>query len=65
MKETEGEPMILRRAKAFAAASRLFRSKFFPTSLFVGWIGGSPQAVPVGAEQLGTRLEIEIDRYNS
>lgn len=63
MKETEGEPMILRRAKAFAAAVAAFPVEIFPDEPFVGWIGGSPQAVPVGAEQLGARLEIEIDRY--
>ena len=63
MKETEGEPMILRRAKAFAAAVEAFPVEIFPDEPFVGWIGGSPQAIPVGAEQLGARLEIEIDHY--
>jgi formate C-acetyltransferase len=63
MKETEGEPMVLRRAKAFAAAVAAFPVEIFPDEPFVGWIGGSPQAIPVGAEQLGARLEIEIDHY--
>jgi pyruvate formate-lyase/glycerol dehydratase family glycyl radical enzyme len=63
MKETEGEPMVLRRAKAFAAAVEAMPVEIFPDEPFVGWIGGSPTAIPVGAEQLGARLEIEIDHY--
>lgn len=63
MKQTEGEPMVLRRAKSFAAAVEAFPVKIFPDEPFVGWIGGSPTAVTVGAEQLGSRLEIEIDHY--
>ncbi len=63
MKETEGEPMVLRRAKAFAAAVAAFPVEIFPDEPFVGWIGGGPTDVPVGAEQLGARLEIEIDHY--
>lgn len=63
MKQTEGDPMVLRRAKAFAAAVEAFPVEIFPDEPFVGWIGGSPTAVPVGAEQLGARLEIEIDHY--
>ncbi|MFW6052691.1 MAG: pyruvate formate lyase family protein [Desulfosalsimonas sp.] len=63
MKATEGEPMVLRRAKAFAAAVEAFPTEIFPDEPFVGWLGGSPTAVPVGAEQLGARLEIEIDHY--
>ena len=63
MKETEGEPMVLRRAKAFAAAVEAFPVEIFPDEPFVGWIGGGPTDVPVGAEQLGARLEIEIDAY--
>ncbi len=63
MKETEGEPMVLRRAKAFAAAVREMPVDIFADEPFVGWTGGSPTAMPVGAEQLGARLEIEVDRY--
>ncbi len=63
MKETEGEPMVLRRAKAFAAAVDAFPAEIFPDEPFVGWIGGTPQSVPVGAEQLGMRLELELDHY--
>jgi len=63
MKSTEGEPMVMRRAKAFAAAVEAFPTEIFPDEPFVGWLGGSPTAVPLGAEQLGARLEIEIDHY--
>ncbi|MFX1297203.1 MAG: glycyl radical protein [Promethearchaeota archaeon] len=63
MKETEGEPMILRRAKAFSAAVEAMPVEIFPDEPFVGWIGGSPIAIPVGAEQLGARLEIELNHY--
>lgn len=63
MKETEGEPMVLRRAMAFAAAVEAFPTEIFPDEPFVGWIGGSPVSIPLGAEQLGARLEIEIDHY--
>jgi formate C-acetyltransferase len=63
MKETEGEPMVLRRAKAFAAAVQAMPAVIFPDEPFVGWFSGSPTAISVGAEMLGQRLEIEIDHY--
>lgn len=63
MRQTEGEPMVLRRARAFAAAVEAFPTEIFPDEPFVGWLGGTPTAVPLGAEQLGARLEIEIDHY--
>ncbi|MBN1801973.1 MAG: hypothetical protein JW891_10730 [Candidatus Lokiarchaeota archaeon] len=65
MKETEGEPMVLHRAKAFAAAVEAIPVEIFPDEPFVGWIGGSPTAIPLGAEQLGARLEIELDFYKN
>ncbi|MBU1196429.1 MAG: hypothetical protein KKE62_12015 [Proteobacteria bacterium] len=65
MKATEGEPMVLRRAKAFAASVEAFPVEIFPDEPFVGWIGGNPSGVPVGAEQLGARLEIEVDCYEN
>jgi len=64
MKETEGEPMALRRAKAFTAVVQAMPVDIFPDEPFVGWIAGSPTSVPVCAEQLGARLEIEMDHYN-
>jgi pyruvate formate-lyase/glycerol dehydratase family glycyl radical enzyme len=65
MKESEGEPMVLRRAKAFAAAVDAMPVEIFPDEPFVGWIGGSPITIPVGAEQRGARLEIELDYYKN
>ncbi|HOC46872.1 MAG TPA: pyruvate formate lyase family protein, partial [Syntrophorhabdaceae bacterium] len=63
MKETEGEPMVLRRAKAFAAAVEAMPAEIFPDEPFVGWFAGDPRVIPVGAEQLGARLEIEVECY--
>ena len=63
MKETEGEPMVIRRAKAFAACVQAMPADIFPDEPFVGWFLGSPTAVAVSAEMLGARLEIEIDHY--
>ncbi len=63
MKATEGEPMVLRRGKAFAAAVEAMPAEIFPDEPFFGWFAGTPTAVCIGAEQLGARLEIEIDHY--
>jgi formate C-acetyltransferase len=42
MGETEGEPMVLRRAKAFAAICREVPVEIFDDELLVGWFWGSP-----------------------
>ena len=42
MKETEGEPIITRRAKVFAAAVREFPVYILPDQLIVGSIGAKP-----------------------
>ena len=63
MKATEGEPMELRRGKAFAAATRAIPTDVFDEEPFVGWFAGSPEAMPICAEQLGARLELELDYY--
>jgi formate C-acetyltransferase len=42
MGETEGEPMVLRRAKAFAAICRDIPVEVFDDELLVGWFWGSP-----------------------
>ena len=42
MKETDGEPMVLRRAKAFAAIVREIPVEIFDDELLVGWFWGSP-----------------------
>ena len=40
MRDTEGEAMILRRAKAFAAVVSEVPIEIFPDEPFVGWISG-------------------------
>ena len=45
MRETEGEPMISRRAKAFAAVVREVPIEIFPDEPFVGWVATEPAAV--------------------
>ena len=63
MKETEGESIYLRRAKAFAAVVREMPEEIFPDELFVGWVAGDPMSVPVCVEQRGRRTEIELDCF--
>lgn len=63
MKDTEGEPMILRRARAFAAVVKAVPVDIFPYEPFVGWVGGDPMSVQISAEQRGSRTEIELDCY--
>ena len=45
MQETEGEPMVTRRAKAFAAIVRERPIEIYPDELLVGWLTGSPSSV--------------------
>lgn len=63
MKETEGEPIFLRRAKSFAAVVQAIPVEIYPDEPFVGWVAGSPTAIPISAEQKGARLELELDYY--
>ncbi|AFM24839.1 glycyl radical protein [Desulfomonile tiedjei] len=63
MKQTEGEPMALRRAKAFAAVVEAAPVDIFPDEPFVGWVAGDPVSVQISAEQRGSRMEIELDHY--
>lgn len=63
MKNSEGEPMELRRGKAFAAAAAAMPTEIFPEEPFVGWFSGSPDSMPLCAEQMGARLELELDHY--
>lgn len=43
LKETEGEPMITRRAKVFAALAREMPIDIYPDELFVGYPGPGPR----------------------
>ena len=42
MKETEGEPMVIRRAKIFAAATREMPIEIMPDELIIGHAGTRP-----------------------
>ena len=48
MKETEGEPMVTRRAKAFAAVVREMPINIAPDELFVGYIASTINSGSVG-----------------
>ncbi len=63
MKETEGEPMALRRGKAFAAVLKEVPVDIFPDEPFVGWVGGDPLSAQISAEQRGARMETELDYF--
>ncbi len=54
MKETEGEPIVTRRAKAFAATVRGVPINIYPDELFVGWLFSEPR---------GTEFPVEGGRY--
>jgi pyruvate formate-lyase/glycerol dehydratase family glycyl radical enzyme len=61
MKVTEGEPMVMRRAKAFAAVVEEMPLNIYPDELLVGWIAGRPDATAACAEQRGAKLELQLD----
>ena len=63
MRETEGEPLVTRRAKAFAATVRGVPTDIYPDELFVGWLFSGPRCteIPVGA----THLEPELDTLST
>lgn len=67
MKETEGDPMILRRAYAFSAVVKNMPVNIFPDEIIVGWISGKPDATAACVEQRGAKLELQLDhmRYIS
>ncbi len=59
-KETEGEPLVTRRAKAFAATVRGVPINIYPDELFVGWLFHEPRATEVPFQR-GFGLEEELD----
>jgi hypothetical protein len=65
LKETEGEEMVLRRAKAFAAICREMPIEIFEDELIVGWFDYEPHgcALPVKSDPgLGDRLDVLTSR---
>ena len=64
MKQTEGEPMVTRIAKAFAAVVRGMPIRIFPDELIVGFEASSPRAIPARPES-GADLEVELDTLST
>ncbi|HJN51711.1 MAG: pyruvate formate lyase family protein [Pseudomonadales bacterium] len=58
-KETEGEPLMARRAKAFAATVRGVPINIYPDELFVGWLFHEPRASEVGHRGVGLAAELD------
>ena len=63
MKDTEGEPVISRRAKAFAAIVRGAPINIYADELFVGWLWSEPRGTEVPVGQFG--LEKELDTLST
>ena len=63
MKETEGEPLVTRRAKAFAAIVRGVPINIYPDELFVGWLWSEPRGTEISVRHLG--LESELDTIST
>jgi len=61
MKETEGEPMVIRRAKAFAATVRGMPINIYPDELIVAFQASVPRGNSVYVDQYGGWLEAELD----
>lgn len=59
MKATEGEPMVIRRAKAFADIVRGMPIHIVPDELFVGYIGARRESQPATVE-VGPLLEVVL-----
>ncbi len=64
MKETEGEPIVTRRAKAFAATVRGVPINIYHDELLVGWIFSEPRGTEVPVER-GFGLEKELDTLST
>ena len=65
LKETEGEDIVLRRAKAFAAICREMPIEIFEDELIVSWFDYEPHgcALPVKSDPgLGDRLDVLTSR---
>jgi len=64
MKETEGEPIAVRRAKAFAATVRGVPINIYPDELFVGWLFSVPRGTEFPSER-GFGMEGELDTLST
>ena len=59
-RETEGEPMVFRRAKAFAAVIEAIPARIFPDELIVGFQASRPRGNSVYVDQGGGWYEAEL-----
>ena len=64
MKETEGEPMVTRKAKLFATIVRELPIEIFPDELIVGWYDPIPNNCPLPV-RCDTSLEEYLDTIDS
>lgn len=66
MKETEGEPIVIRRAKAFAAIVRKVPVNIYPEELFVSWQFSEPHGseVPLTGFGRGRRFGEDADELD-
>jgi len=64
MQETEGEPVVTRQAKAFAAIVREMPIKIYPDELFVGWMYCEPRGANLLEMQV-VALEKELDTLST
>jgi formate C-acetyltransferase len=68
MKETQGEPLVSRRAKAFAAIVRGMPTNIYPDELFVGWLFSEPRGTEIAIDSLSIQsfwLERELDTIST
>ncbi len=63
MKDTEGEPTISRRSKAFASIVRGAPINIYADELFVGWLWSEPRGTEIMVGQFG--LEAELDTLST
>ncbi len=61
MKKTEGEPMIIRRGKAFCALVRELPTDIFQDEPFVGWLSGNPWVSYLNTEHGNAWTEKALD----
>ena len=67
-KETEGEPRVIRQAKAFAAIVRGIPTNIYPDELFVGWLFSFPRGTEIpfnSLSQMALWMENELDSLST
>ena len=64
MQETEGEPMAIRQAKAFAAIVREMPINIYPDESFVGWLFCEPRGAHLSGGQ-AVAIQTELDTLST